>query len=133
MKQTKKTIALLFSIMLILSLCACGKNSSEYCGTYKAFGIAYQDHITALDEENQIEFTLDSDGTGTIKINSSGSESEAPIEAWKVENGTLTITVNNKDASGPIKNGVAELTIEDSDNPVYYAKEGADISSYDIR
>ena len=141
----KRIIAMVLSIILVLSLCACsGGNdqaayhpasgeSLEYVGKYTAFGMVhddYRDYLVDLGEESS-ELTLNEDGTGALAL--STESVEGPIKKWKVEGGLIDVTIGNRTMFGPVENGsVIRLYFEKETLTIYYAKEGADISSYNV-
>lgn len=146
MKRLKRTVAVVLSALLIVSLCACSGGddqsayhpasgeSLEYVGRYTAFGMVhddYRDYLVALGDENSSELTLDGDGTGELTLSSESGAGQ--IEKWKVEGGLIDVTIGNRTMFGPVENGsVIRLYFEKETLTIYYAKEGADISSYHV-
>lgn len=144
--QPMKIIAFLLSVILVLSLGACSGGdkqsayhpasgeSLEYIGHYTAFGMVhddYRDYLVDLGEGNSSEMTLKDDGTGTMTL--SFESAEGVIEKWKVEGGLIDVTVSNRTMFGPAENGnVVKLYFEKETLTIYYAKDGADISSYNV-
>ena len=140
-----QTIAFLLSILFLLSLCACtgGDNQSEYhpasgesleyVGSYTAFGMVhddYRDYIVDLGEESS-ELTLSEDGTGVLTLSTESGEGQ--IEKWKVEGGLIDVTIGNRMMFGPVENSsIVQLYFEKETLTIYYAKEGADTSSYNV-
>lgn len=143
MKNTKKLFALVLCALLILSLCACGSDGAssssnagstdEYSGDYTAFGIAHDDYpgyIVDLGDQSS-ELKLNEDGTGVMTLSTEDHDGE--IESWGVKNGEIEITISGKTQSGAVKDGkFIELYVRDSSVTIYYAKAGADTSSYNV-
>lgn len=146
MKHTKRIIVLLLSALLAVSLCACSGGDSqaqyhpatgeslEYVGNYTAFGMVhddYRDYIVDLGEGNSSELTLSEDGTGVMTLSSESGEGQ--IEKWKVEGGLIDITIDKRTMFGPVENGsIIKLYFEKETLTIYYAKEGADTSAYNV-
>lgn len=141
MKRTKRIIGLMLSLLLILSLCACGKQkatpasgeSLSYVGKYTAFAMVHDDYRDYLVDlgDNSSEITLNEDGTGVLTL--STEKGEGKIEKWKVEGGLIDVTVSNRTLFGPVENGnVLRLYFEKETLTIYYAKEGTDTSSYNV-
>jgi hypothetical protein len=141
MKRTKCIIGLMLSLLLILSLCACGKQkatpasgeSLSYVGKYTAFAMVHDDYRDYLVDlgDNSSEITLNEDGTGVLTL--STEKGEGKIEKWKVEGGLIDVTVSNRTLFGPVENGnVLRLYFEKETLTIYYAKEGTDTSSYNV-
>lgn len=140
----KKNIAMVLSILFVLSLCACSGDkqseyhpasgeSLEYVGKYTAFGMVhddYRDYLVDLGEESS-ELTLKEDGTGSLAL--STESVEGPIDKWKVEESLIDVTIGNRTMFGPVKDGnIIQLYFEKETLTIYYAKEGTDISSYNV-
>lgn len=145
MKYSKRIITLILSVLLILSLCACsgGDNQSyhpasgeslEYVGNYTAFGMVhddYRDYLVDLGDGNSSELSLYEDGTGVMTLSSESGEGQ--IKKWKVEGGLIDITIDNKTLFGPVENGdIIKLCFEKETLTIYYAKQGADVSAYNV-
>jgi hypothetical protein len=131
----------MLSLLLILSLCACGKQkatpasgeSLSYVGKYTAFAMVHDDYRDYLVDlgDNSSEITLNEDGTGVLTL--STEKGEGKIEKWKVEGGLIDVTVSNRTLFGPVENGnVLRLYFEKETLTIYYAKEGTDTSSYNV-
>lgn len=140
----KRIIAIVLSVFFVLSLCACSGDkqseyhpasgeSLEYVGKYTAFGMVhddYRDYLVDLGEESS-DLTLKEDGTGTLAL--STESVEGPIDRWKVEGGLIDVTIGNRTMFGPVKDGnIIQLYFEKETLTIYYAKEGADISDYNV-
>ena len=142
MKMRKRMIAITLSILLILSLCACGSQQAKpasgeslsYVGKYVAFAMVhddYRDYLVDLGEGNSSEITLNEDGTGVMAL--STEKNDGTIKRWKVEGGLIDVTVGNRTLFGPVENGnVFRLYFEKEALTFYYAKEGTDTSSYNV-
>lgn len=142
MKLTKRITAIALSILLILSLCACGRQKAKpasgeslsYVGKYAAFAMVhddYRDYLVDLGEGNSSAITLNEDGTGVMSL--STEKSDGTITRWKVEGGLIDVTVGNRTLFGPVENGnVLRLYFEKEALTFYYAKEGTDTSSYPV-
>ena len=141
MKRTKRIIGLMLSLLLILSLCACGSQKAKpasgeslsYVGKYTAFAMVHDDYRDYLVDlgDNSSEITLNEDGTGVLTL--STEKGEGKIEKWKVEGGLIDVTVSNRTLFGPVENGnVLRLYFEKETLTIYYAKEGTDTSSYNV-
>lgn len=145
MKQPKRWIAVLLAAVIALSLGACAsKNdqsayhpasgeSLDYVGKYVAFGMVHDDYRDYLVDlgENSSEITLNEDGTGSMTL--STEKNEGKIEKWKVEGGLIDVTISNRTLFGPVKDSnVLQLYFEKETLTIYYAKEGADTSSYNV-
>ena len=145
MKYTKRIAALFLCVTLVLSLCACGDQSgvmkgstidsavaAKYSGTYTAFGVShdnYRSYIVDLGGESS-EMTLYEDGTGVMKL--STSENDGQIESWYVDKDMISIYISGERQNGTVKDDIIELYIASSSITMYYAKDGADTSSYNV-
>ena len=142
MKMIKRMMMITLSILLILSLCACGRQKAKpasgeslsYVGKYVAFAMVhddYRDYLVDLGEGNSSAITLNEDGTGVMSL--STEKSDGTITRWKVEGGLIDVTVGNRTLFGPVENGnVLRLYFEKEALTFYYAKEGTDTSSYPV-
>lgn len=109
-----------------------GAPTNGYVGTYNAFGMSMDklsEYIYDLGDESST-ITLNADGTGSMTIDISGAQGS--FDKWTVSGETLTLTGEETSFTAPIKNGVIELHFDDAAATVYYAREGTDISSYDV-
>ena len=139
MKAIKTIIASVLATALIFAPCGCGQNAAdsraipeEYVGTYTLFGIKtaqYGDDVVSTEgAADESTVTLNDDGTGSFD-NSAYSN---PF-TFVVSGSTVTITDSNSETMTAVMNhGVLELKLADGEFG-YYAKPGADTSSYDIK
>ena len=98
-------------------------------GEYEIFAVKVNDAlIYASDLELSSALTLAADGTGHMTSN----DDSMAVSQWTASADSLTITMaDGSSATGKLHNGVIELDLYGSGYMVfYYAKEGADTSSY---
>ena len=139
MKAIKTIIASVLITVLIFALCGCGQNTAdsqaipeEYVGTYTLFGIKTAqsgDAVVSVEGSTDVStVTLNADGTGSFD-NSAYSNALTFV----VNGSTVTITdLNNETMTAVMKGGVLELKLADGEYG-YFAKPGADTSSYDVK
>ena len=139
MKNAKLIIASVLATALIFALCGCGRNTAdgqaipdEYVGTYTLFGIKTaqfgDDVVSTEGAADESTVTLNADGTGSFD-NSAYSNAFTFV----VSGSTVTITDSNSETmTAVMKGGVLELKLADGEYG-YFAKPGADTSSYDIK
>lgn len=81
----KKTFALLFSLLMLLSLCACGASESKSDNYYRSDSTAAVEAPAAPDEAWDGEYYASEEEYGGFGMNDSGSPSEGQPEAAGID------------------------------------------------
>ena len=114
-------LSFLLACLLLSTLCACGSGTD-----YTLFAYDYDGFVIAS-EDMTSELTLNENGTGQMTINGNRGR----ISSWSEEGGQITIQSGSDTLSGTIRDGIIALDPGDG-NRMYYAAEGADISSVPV-
>ncbi len=128
----KKLLCLIIALCLALSIGGAALAADEVSGEYTCFAVS-QDGFLAdpADLGLTSTLTLDEDGTGLLTLNGE----EVPLESWSEADGVLTVTSADGGSSTAeiLDDGVVVLDLYGGSLLlVYYAKEGTDVSGYDI-
>lgn len=102
----KKIISLLLTLTFIFALCACGATDPNL-GRYNGSQIdimGWMDMSEVFEGESYIE--LEADGEGTIAL-----AGESASLTWTLDGEDITITIEEVDSTGTLKDGV--LTLDD--------------------
>lgn len=102
----KKIISLLLALTFIFALCACGAadpNLGRYNGSQIDI-MGWMDMSEVFEGESCIE--LEADGEGTIAL-----AGESASLTWTLDGENITITIEEVDSTGTLKDGV--LTLDD--------------------
>lgn len=100
----KRFLTLLLSLVLSLTLCACGGGEdTAHVGKYDCTSITMGD-VTIQDADEWL--TLETDGTGTIFI----SEETRDL-TYTLEEGALTLTIDGQEAAGTLADGVVTVDL----------------------
>ena len=136
MKKIKSAAvaAAVMAVMLVISACGMGGGQSAQpekeetpAGKYSLFAIELEECMIGNEElEMTSDITLDEDGTGYMTINDDGGD----IESWAVTGESITIHSGASIIDGKLKDGIMALEMEYGTE--YYAKEGVDISGYQL-
>lgn len=119
----KKLSALLISLLMILSLFACGQGGNGT--TYKGVSMDILGTSTPLDEvyENgKNELVLNDNGKGTWTL-----DGESIGCTWTLDGDALTVNVDGMDFTGTLIDDVVTLDFLGSD--IIFAKEGASVDN----
>lgn len=109
MKMTRKLMALLLAAMMLLTLCACGKEAVDISGKYYATSCIIDGEEYSCDGEYVL---LDEDGTGKMMF----MEEEYPIKKWTLSDSDFTFTLEDGDKFvGTYEDGVLDGTIAGMD------------------
>lgn len=107
------------------------QRNGDNAGVYTTFAVQhdrFSDYYVEAGDAFRSVITLNEDGSGDMTY----GENDSPLESWSVDNGTITLTSEGESMSGTIQDGVISLSFADSELTVYYAKDGADLSSYEV-
>ena len=121
----KKRIAILLTIVMLLSLAACGggepdPNAGKYQGiSAKAFGLA-MDMSEVYPGETWVE--LKSGGKGTVMLDGD----DFPMK-WTLDGEAITITIEDVDSVGTLADGVITVDLMDMGVEMTFLKEGAEM------
>ena len=136
MKKIKSAAvaAVILAITVVISACSMGGGQSAQpekeetpAGKYSLFAIELEECMIGSEElEMTSDITLDEDGTGYMTINDDGGD----IESWAVTGESITIHSGLSIIDGKLKDGIMALEMEYGTE--YYAKEGVDISGYQL-
>lgn len=109
MKMTRKLMALLLAAMMLLTLCACGKETVDISGKYYATSCVIDGEEYSCDGEYVL---LDEDGTGKMMF----MEEEYPIKKWTLSDSDFTFTLEDGDKfTGTYEDGVLDGTFAGMD------------------
>ena len=100
-----------------------------YEGAYSLFAVRNEGYTVRADEMGlSSSLTLEEGGTGTMTLDAE----EMAISSWTVEDGKVTITMEDESsAGGDIRGGIIELDIMGTGTMyLIYAQEAADTSGY---
>lgn len=136
MKTWKRMMGLLFAVVIVFALAACGKSKpgssenplSKYAGEYVFYCVDLAGNHIAVEEFVGTTTTLNADGTGYLDW---GEDNKGPITEWTVDDesaGAITIKAGVSTMSGTVKDGILRITLEE-DLVSVYALEGADTSA----
>lgn len=124
--------AVVMAMMLMISACGSGGGTQPAKeetpeGKYSLFAIEMEECLIGNEEIGMTsDVTLEKDGTGYMTINDDGGD----IESWSVDGETITIRSGLSTMDGTLKDGILILVTDYSIE--YYAKEGVDISGYQL-
>ena len=137
MKKMKSAAvaAIILAITLVISACGIGGRQSAQpekeetpAGKYSLFAIEIEECMIGNEEIGMTsDITLDEDGTGYMTINDDGGD----IESWAVTGESITIHSGLSIIDGKLKDGI--MALEMDYGMEYYAKEGVDISGYQLK
>lgn len=145
----KRMMVLILALMLVFALCGCkDKNTdkstddeaaaarAEVSGTYTTVGMIlddYKDYTVSITKEEGVTSTivLNEDGTAELSSTSENSTSTRTGE-WSIRDNTITFLQDEQNITGTVKDGVLEVYIRESATTLIYAKEDADLSSYEM-
>jgi hypothetical protein len=112
----KKLLALVLSLVMVLSLTACG-GGKDYSGTYKVTAVKSDDielkkgdelWKTAFPDDSSLPYIeLKKDDKCTISFDDDNTDGKYSVDGDKI-----TITADKEDVKGTIKDGKITLTIE---------------------
>lgn len=109
MKMTRKLMALLLAAMMLLTLCACGKETVDISGKYYATSCSIDGEEYSCEGEYVV---LDEDGTGTLMF----MDEEYPIKKWTLSDSDFTFTLEDGDKfTGTYEEGVLDGTFAGMD------------------
>lgn len=131
MKKSRLYLPIILAVLgalLLGCLSACGGSSelAAVSGKYELFGHGLDGYVLAA-EDMTSELTLKSSGKGTLSIN---GESGA-ISSWSLDGDSITLRAGDDTIRGTLRDGVLILDFEGG-NTLYYAMEGADVSSVPV-
>ena len=121
----KKRIAILLTIVMLLSLAACGggepdPNAGKYQGiSAKALGMT-MDMSEVYPGETWVE--LKSGGKGTVMLDGD----DFPMK-WTLDGEAITITIEDVDSVGTLADGVITVDLMDMGVEMTFLKEGAEM------
>lgn len=121
----KKRIAILLTIVMLLSLAACGSgepdpNAGKYQGiSAKALGMT-MDMSEVYPGETWVE--LKSGGKGTVMLDGD----DFPMK-WTLDGEAITITIEDVDSVGKLADGVITVDLMDMGVEMTFLKEGAEM------
>ena len=77
-------VSLLLTVILIVSLCACGKPDprAAMAGKYSFYAMKLGDSLVQIDEMKGYSVTLSADGTGSLDW---GENNNGPISEWTAD------------------------------------------------
>lgn len=109
MKMTRKLVALVLAAMMLLTLCACGKETVDISGKYYATSCTIDGEEYSCEGEYVV---LDEDGTGTLMF----MEEEYAIKKWTLSDSDFTFTLDSGDKfTGTYEDGVLNGTFAGMD------------------
>ena len=121
----KKLIAILLTLVMLLSLAACGgetaedPNAGKYLGTTaKALGMTMP--MTDI-YEGETWLELKSGGKGTIML-----DGDSFSMKWSLEGNAFTLTVDGVECDGTLENGVIVMDLMNMGVEMTFLKEGAE-------
>ena len=126
----KKIISILLTLVLLLSLAACGggepdPNAGKYQGiSAKALGIT-MDMSEVYPGETWVE--LKSGGKGTVMLDGD----DFPMK-WTLDGEAITITIDGVDSVGRLADGVITVDLMDMGVEMTFLKEGAEMPAPEV-
>lgn len=125
--KTRKMLAVLLALVLVLSLSACGKDKGpDVTGKYTCIAVANDGKTFLSPDGEDIYVTLKKGGKGEV------SDGLAFDLTWKLDGETFTGTYKvfgfDADVTGTLKDGILEL--EDDGVIRRYLKEGLDLPDW---
>lgn len=126
----KKIIAILLTLVLLLSLAACGggepdPNAGKYQGiSAKALGMT-MDMSEVYPGETWVE--LKSGGKGTVMLDGD----DFPMK-WTLDGEAITITIDGVDSVGRLADGVITVDLMDMGVEMTFLKEGAEMPAPEV-
>ncbi len=122
--KRKRFAALIISVLMVISLCACGGSKvDENVGKYEMY---------AYEEDDYILLASDLDMSGYMDLQDQGAvvffaDDETMTGTWSADGAKLSVTIDGDTADGTIENGIIKLEFDGV--YVYFVSDKADTSS----
>ena len=133
MKHSIRMVSLLLTVILIVSLCACGKPDprAAMAGKYSFYAMKLGDSLVQIDEMKGYSVTLSADGTGSLDW---GEDNNGPISEWTADGEKLVIKAGISVMNATMKDGVLTIDLSDSDYSMFsvFVSDSADTSSMPV-
>ena len=116
----KKLFAILLTLVMLLSLAACGGEPDPNAGVYRGVSATALGFTMDIEDvyEGETWIELKNGGKGTIAL---GGD-ESPIK-WSQEAGEITITIDGVDSVGTLEAGVISIDLLDMGVVMVFEKE----------
>lgn len=129
----KKIIALIMTLLMGISLCACGGSNTQeatteaaaktdFTGVYTAYAAEVEGQCVKTAGILESILTLKEDGKATLTFNE-----ESRDLTYKIDGEKISFDGDEEVIEGTIKEGIVK--VNDPDYVIYYVAEGADTSS----
>lgn len=133
MKHSIRMVSLLLTVILIVSLCACGKPDprAAMAGKYSFYAMKLGDSLVQIDEMKGYSVILSADGTGSLDW---GENNNGPISEWTADGEKLVIKAGISVMNATMKDGVLTIDLSDSDYSMFslFVSDSADTSSMPV-
>lgn len=133
MKHSIRMVSLLLTVILIVSLCACGKPDprAAMAGKYSFYAMKLGDSLVQIDEMKGYSVILNADGTGSLDW---GENNNGPISEWTADGEKLMIKAGISVMNATMKDGVLTIDLSDSDYSMFsvFVSDSADTSSMPV-
>lgn len=120
----KKFLAMLLTLCLLLTLCACSTEPDPYAGTYNGLTATVLGMTLPLSDvypgETRVE--LGSGGKGTILLDGRDFKMK-----WKLEGEEITLTVSGDDSVGTLKDGLLKVDLLNKGCLMTFLLEGVEL------
>lgn len=132
MKQTLRILALLLTLALTVSLCACAGSDdprAAMAGKYTFYSLDMDGYYVDVPQMTGYYTVLNSDGTGELYW---GEENKGPISEWTADGEKLVIKAGVSVMDATLKDGVLTINLsEEANTSLYtlYVSDSADTSS----
>lgn len=127
----KRILAFICAAAMAISLCACGGSTpaaDPNLGEYTAFAIEIEGYLIDINDFDMTSvLTLEADGKGYLTISDEGGD----VTDWSVDGENISVTSGVSTMTGTAKDGI--IILDYDTGLMYYAKEGADISKFEVQ
>jgi len=140
MKNDVKLIALILTVIAVISLCGCASvtnpapaspEAEAAAGTYTFYALFMDDHYIGLEEFEGRTTTLNADGGGALDW---GDDNKGPISEWTIDGEKIVIKAGVSEMNATLKDGILIIDFSDEDMPMstVFVKDEADTSSMPV-